>query len=54
MVKTKTQKKGKTINHPKGFLNRGLTFDKQVFPVFKLVQTGTTTWGIIEKLNKQK
>ena len=49
---TKITNKGKTINHPKGFLNRGLTFDKQVFPVFKATQAGATTWGFVEKLNK--
>ena len=49
---TKITNKGKTINHPKGFLNRGLIFDKQVFPVFKATQAGATTWGFVEKLNK--
>ncbi len=53
MGKDKTTLSGKTLNHPKGFLNRGLVFDNQVFPVLNLKQDSGGTVKIVAKLNKK-
>jgi len=52
MGKDKTTLSGRILNHPKGFLNRGLVFDNQVFPVLNLKQNeGGGTIKIVAKLN---
>lgn len=53
MGKDKTTLSGRTLNHPKGFLNRGLVFDNQVFPVLNLKQDSGGTVKIVAKLNKK-